>query len=61
MKQRLGNRLRLARVKLAGVSRQTSSSIEICQHIPAARLAFIVAQKLKKPVEEPFFLKGDDA
>jgi DNA-binding XRE family transcriptional regulator len=48
-------------VKLAGVSRQTSSSIEICLYVPSARLAFIVAQKLKKPVEEPFFLEGDDA
>jgi DNA-binding XRE family transcriptional regulator len=47
--------------KLAGVSRQTISSIETCQDIPAALLAFNVAQKLKKPVEEQFFREGDDA
>ena len=70
-KQRLGNRLRIARAekdisqeelaKLAGVSRQTISSIETCQYIPSALLAFIIAQKLEKPVEELFFLEGDDA
>jgi len=70
-KQRLGNRLRIARAeknisqeelaKLAGVSRQTISSIETSQYIPSALLAFIIAKKLEKPVEELFFLEGDDA
>lgn len=69
-KLRLGNRLRVARAeknisqeelaKLAGVSRQTISSIETCQYTPSALLAFIIAQKLDKPVEALFFLEGDD-
>jgi DNA-binding XRE family transcriptional regulator len=61
MKQRLGNRLRQARAKLTGISHQTTSSIETCLYVPSARLAFIIAQKLEKPLEEPFFLEGDDA
>ena len=66
---RLANRLRVARAeknisqeelaKKAGVSRQTISSIETCQYIPSALLAFILARKLGKPVEELFFLEGD--
>ena len=70
-KQRLGNRLRIARAeknlsqedlaRLAGVSRQTISSIETFQYIPSGLLVFIIAQKLEKPVEELFFLEGDDA
>jgi len=45
---------------MAGVSRQTISSIETCQYIPSALLAFILAQKLGKPVEELFLLEGDE-
>ncbi len=69
-KLRLANRLRVARAekninpeelaKMAGVSRQTISSIETCQYTPSALLAFILAQKLGRPVEELFFLEGDD-
>jgi putative transcriptional regulator len=67
---RLANRLRVARAemnisqeelaKMAGVSRQTISSIETCQYTPSALLAFILAQKLGKPVEELFYLEGDE-
>ena len=70
-KQRLGNRLRIARAeknisqedlaRLAGVSRQTISSIETCQYIPSGLLVFIIARMLDKPVEELFFLEGEDA
>ncbi len=69
-KLRLANRLRIARAErnisqeelatMAGVSRQTISSIETCQYTPSALLAFILAQKLCKPVEELFFLEGED-
>ncbi len=68
-KLRLANRLRVARAeknisqeelaKMAGVSRQTISSIETCQYTPSALLAFILADKLGKPVEELFYLEGD--
>jgi putative transcriptional regulator len=70
IKLRLANRLRVARAEkdisqeelanMAGVSRQTISSIETCQYTPSALLAFILAQKLGKPVEELFFLEGDE-
>lgn len=69
-KLRLANRLRVARAErnisqedlanMAGVSRQTISSIETCQYTPSALLAFILAQKLGKSVEELFFLEGDN-
>ena len=68
-KLRLGNRLKVARAEknisqdvlanLAGVSRQTISSIETCQYTPSALLAFLIAKKLGKPVEELFFLEGE--
>lgn len=68
-KLRLANRLRVARAeknisqeelaKMAGVSRQTISSIETCQYTPSALLAFILARELDKPVEELFCLEGD--
>ncbi len=45
---------------MAGVSRQTISSIETCQYTPSALLAFILARKLGRLVEELFFLEGDD-
>jgi putative transcriptional regulator len=67
---RLENRLKVARAErnlsqeelaqLAGVSRQTISSIETCQYTPSALLAFILAKKLGKPIEELFFLKGEE-
>ena len=69
-KLRLGNRLKVARAEknisqeelasLAGVSRQTISSIETCQYTPSALLAFVIAKKLGKQVEDLFFLEGDE-
>jgi putative transcriptional regulator len=63
----LGNRLKVARAernlsqedlaRLAGVTRQTISSIETGQYCPSALLAFILASQLGKPVEELFYLK----
>ena len=65
----LENRLKVARAernlsqddlaRLAGVTRQTISSIETGQYCPSALLAFVLAKQLGKPVEEVFFLKGD--
>lgn len=67
---RLGNRIKVARAEknvsqeelasLAGVTRQTISSIETRQYIPSALLAFVLAKKLDKPVNELFFLEGDE-
>jgi putative transcriptional regulator len=67
----LGNCLRVARAerrlsqeelaRMAGVTRQTISSIENRQYGPSALLAFVLAERLGKPVEELFFLEGDDA
>lgn len=67
---RLGNRLKVARAEknvsqeelanLAGVTRQTISSIETRQYIPSTLLAFVLAKKLDKPVNELFFLEGDE-
>ena len=64
---RLANRLRVARAerrlsqedlaRLAGVTRQTISSIENAQYCPSALLAFVLAARLDKPVEELFFLE----
>jgi putative transcriptional regulator len=68
-KLRLGNRLKIARAEknisqeeladLTGVSRQTISSIETRQYTPSALLAFLIAEKLEKPVDELFFLDGE--
>lgn len=68
-KERLGNRLRVARAErrlsqedlavLAGVTRQTISSIENEQYVPSALLAFTLAKRLDKPIGELFFLQGD--
>lgn len=65
--KRLGNRLKVARAeknlsqeelaKLAGVTRQTISSIETGQYCPSALLAFVLAEKLEKPVEGLFYLE----
>ena len=66
--QRLGNRLRVARAelrlsqeelaKLAGVTRQTISSIENEQYCPSALLAFVLANRLGKPVTDLFYIEG---
>ena len=66
---RLGNRLKVARAernlsqeelaKLVGVTRQTISSIETGQYCPSALLAFTLAERLHKRVDELFFLEGD--
>ena len=67
--ERLGNRLRVARAerrlsqeelaRLAGVTRQTISSIENGQYGPSALLAFVLASRLEKPVAELFYIEGD--
>lgn len=67
--KRLENKLKVARAEknlsqeelaaLTGVSRQTISSIETRQYVPSAFLAFLIAEKLGKPVAELFFLEGD--
>lgn len=66
----LENRLKVARAErnlsqgelaeLAAVTRQTISSIETGQYVPSALLAFILAKRLGKRVEELFTLVGDD-
>ena len=63
------NRLKVARAernlsqealaRLAGVTRQTVSSIETGQYVPSALLAFVMAKRLGKPVQELFYLEGD--
>lgn len=68
---RLENRLKVARAeralsqeelaRLAGVTRQTISSIETGQYVPSALLAFILADRLEKRVDELFTLAGGDA
>jgi putative transcriptional regulator len=42
---------------LAGVTRQTISSIETGQYNPSALLALILARRLDKRVEDLFFLE----
>jgi putative transcriptional regulator len=66
----LENRLKVARAErslsqgelaeLASVTRQTISSIETGQYVPSALLAFILAKRLGKRVEELFTLVGDE-
>lgn len=63
---RLENRLRVARAErglsqeqlasLAGVTRQTISSIETGQYVPSALLAFVLAERLGKGIDELFTL-----
>jgi putative transcriptional regulator len=70
MRARLTNRLKVARAErdlsqtelamLAGVTRQTISSVETGQYGPSALLAFVIARRLGKPIEELFALEGDD-
>ena len=64
---RLCNRLSVARAEktlsqeqlaaLAGVTRQTISSIETGQYNPSTLLALILARRLEKRVEDLFFLE----
>ena len=66
---KLENRLKVARAEkslsqgelaqLAGVTRQTISSIETGQYVPSALLAFVLAARLEKRVDELFILTGD--
>lgn len=66
----LKNRLKAARAekhlsqgelaKLAGVSRQTISSIENGQFNPTARLALILCRALDKKFEELFYFEEGD-
>lgn len=63
----LRNRLKVARAEkslsqeqlglLAGVTRQTISSIETGQYNPSAKLALLLARHLNKQVEDLFFLE----
>jgi putative transcriptional regulator len=67
-KPRLENRLKLARAErglsqeqlatLAGVTRQTISSIETGQYVPSTLLALVLAERLGKRVDELFTLRG---
>jgi putative transcriptional regulator len=69
MSQTLANRLKVARAEMgisqgdlairAGVTRQTISAIETGRYCPSALLAFLLAERLEKPVGELFFLKGE--
>lgn len=69
-KTKLGNRLKVARAeknlsqeelaRLVGVTRQTISSVETGQYCPSALLAFLLAQKLEKPITDLFFIEGDE-
>mgnify|MGYP006143253703 CR=1 FL=1 len=52
------DRERLA--ELAGVTRQTISSIETGQYVPSALLAFVLAERLHMRVDELFTLAGDE-
>ncbi len=66
----LRNRVKVARAekdlsqeelaKLAGVTRQTIGSIESGEYCPSAQLAFLLARRLDKKVEDLFFLEGDE-
>lgn len=68
---RLANRIRVARAErdlsqeelaqLAGVTRQTISSIETGQYCPSALLAFVLSKRLEKRVDELFTLEGDES
>jgi len=66
----LENRLKVARAERglsqeelasrAGVTRQSISSIETGQYVPSALLAFVLAERLGKPVDELFTLHEGD-
>jgi putative transcriptional regulator len=65
----LRNKLKLARVErnlsqeqlanLAGVSRQTISSIETGQYTPTAKLALILCRRLNKNFDDVFYLEEE--
>ena len=67
---RLSNRLKVGRAErgltqaelagLAGVTRQTISSIENGEFVPSALLAFVLAKRLEMPIEELFSVEGDE-
>ncbi len=67
--QVLGNRLKVARAErglsqeqlagLVGVTRQTISAVETELYCPSALLAFLLANRLEKRVDELFFVKGE--
>ena len=68
-KFRLRNRLKVGRAEknlsqeqlgsLAGVTRQTISSIETGQYNPSALLALLLARRLDKRVEDLFYLEEE--
>jgi putative transcriptional regulator len=68
-KPRLHNRLKVARAEqglsqgelaqVAGVTRQTISSIETEQYVPSTLLAFVLADRLGKRVDELFTLSEE--
>lgn len=68
-KAALENRLKVARAErglsqgqlaeLGGVTRQTISSIETGQYVPSALLAFVLADRLGKRVDELFTLSEE--
>lgn len=65
----LKNRLKVARAEknlsqeqlaiLAGVTRQTISSIETGQYCPTAKLALVLAKVLNKKFEDLFYFEED--
>jgi len=69
LKFRLCNRLKVARAErnlsqehlgsLAGVTRQTISSIETGQYNPSTLLSLLLAQRLEKRVGELFYLQKE--
>lgn len=68
-KAELHNRLKIARAErglsqgelaqIAGVTRQTISSIETGQYVPSTLLAFVLADRLGKRVDELFTLSEE--
>lgn len=68
-KAQLHNRLKVARAERglsqgelaqnAGVTRQTISSIETGQYVPSTLLAFVLADRLGKRVDELFALSEE--
>lgn len=69
MTLRLKNRLKVARAELnlsqeqlavlAGVTRQTISSIENCQYNPSTLLALTLALRLSKRVDDLFYVEDE--
>ena len=46
--------------KKIGVSRQTINAMEKNKYVPSTVLSLKIAQLFKKPVEDIFFLEGED-